>query len=55
MAKILEQSLPTAPLEYDAGIYQRVLSDLEMSLTKINFPAVVSGEDDANALAWFLG
>ena len=55
MAKILEQSLPTAPLEYDSNIYQRILSDLEISLTRINFPAVVSGEDDTNALTWFLG
>jgi hypothetical protein len=34
--------------------FVRILRDLEMALTKIDFPAVVSGEDDTNGVAWFM-
>tara|TARA_R110000851_G_scaffold97544_1_gene211285 strand:- start:443 stop:586 length:144 start_codon:yes stop_codon:yes gene_type:complete len=46
--------MPLAPDQYDAVAFARILRDLEMALTKIDFPAVVSGEDDTNGLNWFM-
>jgi len=43
-----------APDEYDPDTFVRILRDLEMALTKIDFPSVVSGEDDTNGLNWFM-
>jgi len=54
MVKLLDHSMPIAPDEYDADTFVRILSDLEMALTKIDFPAVVSGEDDDNGKNWFM-
>ena len=54
MAKLLDHSMPMAPDQYDADTIVRILRDLEMALTKIDFPAVVSGEDDANGKNWFM-
>lgn len=54
MAILLDHSMPTAPDEYDADTFVRILRDLEMALTKIDFPAVISGEDDTNGLNWFM-
>ena len=55
MVKLLDHSMPIAPDEYDADTFVRILRDLEMALTKMDFPAVVSGEDDDNRKNWFLG
>ena len=55
MVKLLDHSMPIAPDEYDADTFVRILRDLEMALTKMNFHAVVSGEDDDNGKNWFLG
>ena len=46
--------MPMAPDQYDADTFVRILRDLEMALTKIDFPAVVSGEDDDNGKNWFM-
>ena len=54
MASLLDNSMPLAPDQYDADTFARILRDLEMALTKIDFPAVVSGEDDTNGLNWFM-
>jgi|TARA_R110000824_G_scaffold31270_1_gene101914 hypothetical protein len=54
MAKLLDHSMPMAPDQYDTDTFVRILRDLEMALTKIDFPAVVSGEDDTNGVAWFM-
>lgn len=54
MAKLLDHSMPTPPQEYDADVFIRILRDLEMALTKMDFPAVVSGEDDDNGKSWFM-
>ncbi len=54
MSSLLDHSMPMAPDEYDADTFVRILRDLEMALTKIDFPSVVSGEDDTNGLNWFM-
>ena len=54
MASLLDHSMPMAPDEYDPDTFVRILRDLEMALTKIDFPSVVSGEDDPNGLNWFM-
>ncbi len=54
MAKLLDHAMPMAPDAYDADTFARILRDLEMALTKMDFPAVISGEDDNNAMAWFM-
>ena len=54
MARLLDQSMPMAPAQYDADTFVRILRDIEMSLTKMEFPSIVSGEDDTNGVAWFM-
>jgi|TARA_R110000744_G_C19269837_1_gene552368 hypothetical protein len=54
MAKMLDHSMPMAPDDYDADTFVRILRDLEMALTKIDFPDVVSGKDDTNGVSWFM-
>jgi len=54
MAKLLDHAMPMAPDQYDADTFVRILRDLEMALTKMDFPSVVSGEDDTNGVAWFM-
>lgn len=54
MSSLLDHSMPMAPDEYDVDTFVRILRDLEMALTKIDFPAVVSGQDDTNGLNWFM-
>ena len=54
MASLLDHSMPMAPDEYDPDTFVRILRDLEIALTKIDFPSVVSGEDDTNGLNWFM-
>jgi|TARA_R110000787_G_scaffold14551_2_gene44828 hypothetical protein len=55
MVSLLDHSMPMAPSEYDPDTFVRILRDLEMALTKIDFPAVVSGQDDTNGMNWFMG
>jgi hypothetical protein len=54
VASLLDHNLPSIPKEYDSEVFIRILRDLEMALTKIDFPAVVSGVDETNALSWFM-
>jgi hypothetical protein len=54
MAKLLDHAMPMAPDQYDPDAFVRILRDLEMALTKMDFPSVVSGEDDTNGVTWFM-
>jgi hypothetical protein len=54
MAKLLDHSFPDAPEPYSAETLQRVLRDIEMALTKVEFPAEVEGKDESKALTWFM-
>ena len=54
MASLLDHAFPLVPTTYDQETFIRIMRDLEMSLTKIDFPAVISGEDDTKALTWFM-
>ena len=38
MAQLLDHSFPNAPEVYDVETFQRILRDIEMALTKIDFP-----------------
>ena len=54
MAKLLETPLPLVTPEYDFGMMIRLVRTLEDALTRTELPAVISGEDDTNALNWFM-
>ena len=54
MVKLLDHSMPNPPDDYDADVFVRILRDIEMALTKMEFPAVISGEDDTNGVNWFM-
>ena len=54
MPKLLDQAMPLAPDEYDPDTFVLILRDLERALTKIDFPDVISGEDDDNGKGGFL-
>ena len=54
MASLLDHAFPLVPETYNQETFIRIMRDLEMSLTKIDFPAIVSGEDDTKAIAWFM-
>jgi|TARA_R100000995_G_C3464208_1_gene114785 hypothetical protein len=54
MVKLLDHAMPMAPDSYDTDTFVRILRDLEMALTKMDFPSVVSGEDDDNGKTWFM-
>ncbi len=54
MPKLLDHSMPLAPETYDVEGFSRILRDIEMALTKVDFPSVVSGEDDDNGKTWFM-
>jgi hypothetical protein len=54
MAKILDHSLPMVPQEYDPELFSRIMRDLEMSLTRTELPAVISGQDDTRGFSWFM-
>ena len=54
MAKLLDHSFPDSPEEYDPDIFQRILRDIEMALSKLEFPSQVEGKDESNALSWFM-
>lgn len=53
MAKLLDHSFPDAPPEYDSEAMQRLLRDIEMALTKVEFPTQVEGKDENQVLTWF--
>ena len=50
MAKLLDHSFPDSPEEYDPDIFQRILRDIEMALSKMEFPSQVEGKEEATAL-----
>jgi hypothetical protein len=54
VVKLLDHSMPEAPVQYDVNTFTRILRDLEMALTKTDWPAIVSGEDDTNGVTWFM-
>ena len=54
MASLLAHNFPEVPEPYDAEVFARIMRDLEMALTKVEFPEVVSGQDDTNAITWFI-
>jgi hypothetical protein len=53
MASLLDHNFPMVPATYDQDTFARIMRDLEMALTKIDFPAVVSGEDETKGYSWF--
>jgi hypothetical protein len=55
MAKLLDHSFPDAPESYNVDTFQRVFRDIEISLTKMEFPAEIEGKDENDALTWFFG
>jgi hypothetical protein len=55
MASLLDHNFPLVPATYDQDTFSRIMRDLEMALTKFDFPAVITGEDETNAKNWFLG
>ena len=55
MARLLDHSFPDAPIEYNVEATQRVYRDIEMALTKIEFPTRVEGIDENQAITWFFG
>ena len=54
MVKLLDHSFPDATTDYDADTLQRILRDIEMALTKMEFPAEIEGKDENKALTWFM-
>ena len=54
MASLLDHSFPMVPEEYDYNTFTRIMRDLEMALTKFDFPDVMSGEDDTKGFSWFM-
>ena len=55
MVKLLDHAIPTAPEEYETDAFSIILRDLEMALTKVDFPRKVTVEDDLNGVSWFMG
>ena len=55
MGKLLETSLPLAPVEYDQQTMVRLVQLVERALTTKEMPSVISGEDDTNGMNWFDG
>jgi len=45
MGSLLDHSFPDT--------YQRILRDIEMALTKKEFPVEIEGKDSSRALNWF--
>jgi hypothetical protein len=54
VASLLDHAFPIVPEEYDVDTFTRIMRDLEIALTKFDFPAVISGEDDTKGLSWFM-
>mgnify|MGYP003108761674 CR=1 FL=1 len=55
MAKLLDHSFADATLEYDPDATQRVYRDIEMALTRMEFPQRIEGKDENQAITWFFG
>jgi|TARA_R110000803_G_scaffold70348_1_gene133170 hypothetical protein len=53
MGSLLDHSFPDAPMVYEPETYQRILRDIEMALTKKEFPVEIEGKDQSRALSWF--
>ena len=66
MAKLLDHSLPdvggvsistinpiTGQPQFIEAV-QLAISEIEMALTKLEFPAEIEGKDDSKALTWFI-
>jgi len=66
MARLLDHSLPdvggvsistinpiTGQPQFIEAI-QLAISEIEMALTKLEFPAEIEGKDDSKALTWFI-
>ena len=51
MGSLLDHSFPDAPVEYESATYQRILRDIEMALTKKDFPVEVEGKDGSRSLS----
>ena len=54
MSSLLDHAFPLVPATYDQDTFSRIMRDLEMALTKIDFPAIVSGDDETKGINWFL-
>jgi len=54
VASLLDHAFPIVPEEYDFNTFASIMRDLEMALTKFDFPAVMSGEDDTKGFSWFM-
>jgi len=54
MASLLDHAFPLVPETYNQETFIRIMRDLEMALTKFDFPAVMSGEDDTKGFSWFM-
>ena len=54
MGRLLDHSFPDAPIDYDYITFQRILRDIEMSLTKKEIPSEVECKDENSALTWFM-
>tara|TARA_R110000787_G_scaffold58733_1_gene133452 strand:- start:3840 stop:4007 length:168 start_codon:yes stop_codon:yes gene_type:complete len=54
MASLLDHTFPNATTEYDPDAMQRILRDIEMALTKMEFPSEIEGKDDNKAITWFM-
>jgi hypothetical protein len=54
MARLLDHSFPDAPGEYSQNTWQRILRDIEISLSKMEFPSEIEGKDENRALTWFI-
>jgi hypothetical protein len=54
MALLLDQTLPLVPSDYDPLVFGRIVREVEIALTKVEFPAVVSSEDDVQGFSWFM-
>jgi hypothetical protein len=55
MGKLLDHSFPDATPEYNPEATQRFLRDIEMALTKMEFPTRVQGIDESQSITWFFG
>ena len=54
MSKLLETALPIVPDQYEAETWSRIVRELEMALTRVDFPENVSVKDDTDGINWFI-
>jgi|TARA_R110002073_G_scaffold165523_4_gene322232 hypothetical protein len=55
MARLLNHSLPNVETEYNSELVQKAFRDIEIALTDTEMPSKIEGQDENNALTWFLG